>query len=103
MSTYLDPANRAFVDSLKGPHLYEKSSADVRQVLENIQNYKPASNVAQETVNVEVNGKPVKTVIFRPVSAQSMLEMIFHTHGGGWILGRRAAVLFFMAFQRRLV
>lgn len=86
--TYLDPSNRSFVESLKGPPLYEKSFKDARQVLEDIQNFKPASDVKQERVNVDVDGSPVETVIFRPAGSQGVLKMVFYTHGGGWILGR---------------
>mgnify|MGYP005989079841 CR=1 FL=1 len=85
---YLDPANQAFVDSLKGPPLYEKSYEEARQVLENIQSFKAAADVKQEHVDVEVGGGTVKTVIFRPSNASGTLKMIFYTHGGGWILGR---------------
>ncbi|KAM3537761.1 hypothetical protein ARSEF1564_009316 [Beauveria bassiana] len=84
---YLDPANQAFVDSLKGPPLYEKSYKDARQVLEDIQNFKAATDVTQETVSIDVEGASVETVIFRPANANGVLKMIFYTHGGGWILG----------------
>ncbi|RMZ89784.1 hypothetical protein DV736_g2993, partial [Chaetothyriales sp. CBS 134916] len=87
MSAYLDPQSSAFVETLKGPPLYEKPYKEARQVLEDVQNFKPAPDVKQETVDVEVNGEPVKTVIFRPAKAEGVLKTIFYTHGGGWILG----------------
>lgn len=88
MPAYLDPANSSFVASLKGPPLYEKSYKDARQVLEDIQNFKPAADVSEERIDVEVDGKPVQAVIFRPAKASGTLNLIFYTHGGGWILGR---------------
>ncbi|KAM3485436.1 hypothetical protein MY3957_009954 [Beauveria namnaoensis] len=51
---YLDPANQAFVNSLKGTPLYEKSYKDARQVLEDLQNFKAAADVTQEKVNIDV-------------------------------------------------
>lgn len=46
---YLDPANQKFVESLAGGQpLYEKSFVDARQVLEDIQGFKPAPDVSQE-------------------------------------------------------
>ncbi|XWW99221.1 hypothetical protein V2A60_007230 [Cordyceps javanica] len=90
--TYLDPANQKFVDSLAGGQpLYEKSYVDARKVLEDIQNYKPAADVSQERIPIDVNGAPVETVIFRPAKAAGVLKMIFYTHGGGWILGSPSA------------
>ena len=89
MDTYLDPINRKFADAAAdGPPLYTKSYTEAREILENIQSYKPAEDVESEDVKVEVKGENVTTVIFRPKNAQGTLNMIFYTHGGGWILGR---------------
>ncbi|KAH7018390.1 alpha/beta hydrolase fold-domain-containing protein [Microdochium trichocladiopsis] len=87
MSVYLDPQSQAFVDSLQGPPLYEKSFVDARQILEDIQSFKTSSDVEQEQLDIQVNGEAVKTVIFRPAGATGVLKLIFYTHGGGWILG----------------
>ncbi|KAF4993341.1 hypothetical protein FDECE_13456 [Fusarium decemcellulare] len=88
MSTYLDPESSAFADAAsKGQPLYEKSYKEAREVLEGIQNYKPASDVKQEEIKVPVNGTDVVAVVFRPANAQGTLPLIFYTHGGGWILG----------------
>jgi len=89
METYLDPINRKFADAAaEGPPLYTKSYTEAREILENIQSYKPAEDIESEEVKVEVKGENVTTVIFRPKNAQGTLNMIFYTHGGGWILGR---------------
>ena len=89
-TTYLDPLNQAFADAAaKGPPLYTKSYQEARDVLEGIQDYKPASDVKQETVKIPVQGEDVTTVIFRPANAEGVLPLVFYTHGGGWILGRR--------------
>jgi acetyl esterase len=89
MDTYLDPINRKFADAVaEGPPLYTKSYTEAREILENIQSYKPAEDIQSEEVKVEVKGENVTTVIFRPKNAQGTLNMIFYTHGGGWILGR---------------
>ena len=91
MAVYLDPQNSAFADAVsKQPPLYEKSPVEAREVLENIQNFKPTPDVKQETVKVSVKKEEVTTIIFRPANAQGMLHMILYTHGGGWILGRQA-------------
>ncbi|KAF4971468.1 hypothetical protein FSARC_1696 [Fusarium sarcochroum] len=92
MAAYLDPQNRAFVDSLEGGEpLYTKTYKEARDILESIQNYKSASDIKTEEVQVSVKGENVTTVIFRPAKAQGTLSMIFYTHGGGWILGSPTA------------
>jgi acetyl esterase/lipase len=89
MDTYLDPINRKFADAAaEGPPLYTKTYQEARDILEGIQSYKTASDIKTEEIKVPVNGEDVTTVIFRPTSAQGTLNMIFYTHGGGWILGR---------------
>ncbi|KAF4442824.1 hypothetical protein F53441_11652 [Fusarium austroafricanum] len=88
MDTYLDPVNRKFADAAaQGPPLYTNSYKEARHILEGIQNYKPASDIKTEEIKVPVEGEDVTTVIFRPANAQGTLNMIFYTHGGGWILG----------------
>ncbi|KAJ4128168.1 hypothetical protein NW768_008454 [Fusarium equiseti] len=88
MDTYLDPINRKFADAAaEGPPLYTKSYTEAREILENIQSYKPADDIKSEEVKVEVKGENLTTVIFRPKNVRGTLNMIFYTHGGGWILG----------------
>ncbi|CVL13341.1 related to lipase (lipP) [Fusarium proliferatum] len=88
MDTYLDPINRKFADAAaEGPPLYTKTYQEARDILEGIQSYKTASDIKTEEVKVPLNGEDVTTVIFRPADAQGTLNMIFYTHGGGWILG----------------
>ncbi|KAM5352771.1 hypothetical protein ACJ41O_005493 [Fusarium nematophilum] len=88
MAAYLDPDSRAFADAAaKGQPLYEKSYQEARDILEGIQNYKPAADIQLQEVKIPVNGEDVTTVIFRPAKAQGTLPLIFYTHGGGWILG----------------
>ncbi|KAF4951594.1 hypothetical protein FGADI_7369 [Fusarium gaditjirri] len=92
MDTYLDPINRKFADAAaQGPPLYTKTYQEARDILEGIQSYKTASDIKTEEVKVAVNGEDVTTVIFRPANAQGTLNMIFYTHGGGWILGSPTA------------
>ena len=87
--TYLDPLNRSFADAAsKGQPLYEKTYQEARDVLEDIQSYKPSSDVNLEEIKVPVKDGDVTTVIFRPADAKGVLPSIFYTHGGGWILGR---------------
>lgn len=89
MGTYLDPQNSAFAEAADGgPPLSANSFPAARDVLEGIQNFKPSADVRQEKIDVQVDGKPVTTVIFRPAKAEGVLGTIFYTHGGGWILGR---------------
>ncbi|KAF5678681.1 lipase [Fusarium heterosporum] len=86
--TYLDPINRKFADAVaEGPPLYTKTFQEARDILEGIQNYKIADDIKTEEVKVSVDGENVTAVIFRPADAKSTLNMIFYTHGGGWILG----------------
>jgi acetyl esterase/lipase len=93
MATYLDPINRKFADAAaEGPPLYTKTYEEAREVLESIQNYKIASDIKSEKVRVPVKGEDITTVIFRPANAQGTLNLIFYTHGGGWILGRSVNV-----------
>ncbi|GKU08421.1 lipase [Fusarium langsethiae] len=88
MAIYLDPLNRKFADAAAaGPPLYTKTYEEAREVLESIQNYKIASDIKIEHIQVSVKGENVETVIFRPTNAHGSLNMIFYTHGGGWILG----------------
>ncbi|KAM0298234.1 hypothetical protein HYE67_001273 [Fusarium culmorum] len=88
MAAYLDPINRKFADAAaSGPPLYTKTYEEAREVLESIQSYKLASDIKSEEVQVPVKGENVTAVIFRPANAQGTLNMIFYTHGGGWILG----------------
>jgi acetyl esterase/lipase len=89
VDTYLDPINRKFADAAaEGPPLYTKTFQEARDILEGIQNYKTASDIKTEEIKVSVKGEDVTTVVFRPAGAQGTLNMIFYTHGGGWILGR---------------
>ena len=89
LGIYLDPLNRRFADAAgKQQPLYEKTYQEARDVLEGIQNFKPAEDIKIEEVKIRVQGEDVTTVIFRPVNASGVLPMIFYTHGGGWILGR---------------
>jgi acetyl esterase/lipase len=89
MAASLDLVNQAFVSELsKGPPLYEKTPAEARQILEDVQKHTPAPDITQEELDVPYESYNVKTIIFRPKNASGNLPTIFYTHGGGWILGR---------------
>jgi acetyl esterase len=87
----LDPAARAFVDSLPG-QLPDMSPAEARQVLEKIQMRKePAAvNVQEATLSTQYGPVPVHVV--KPLNSPEgkLLPGVIYAHGGGWILGSYA-------------
>ncbi|KAJ5775200.1 uncharacterized protein N7511_000211 [Penicillium nucicola] len=88
MAASLDIVNQTFANELsKGPPLYEKTPVEARQILESVQQHTPAPDITQEELDVPYESYNVKTIIFRPKSANGHLSTIFYTHGGGWILG----------------
>lgn len=80
----------AFLDVLAksgGQPLETLTPAAARQVLVGAQaNAKlPPADVSERTI--QVDGKPVKLNIVRPVGAKGVLPVFVFIHGGGWILG----------------
>lgn len=81
---------QAFLDVLAksgGQPLETLSPADARQVLVGAQAGAklPPADVSEKTI--QVDGKPVKLDIVRPVGAKGPLPVFVFVHGGGWILG----------------
>ncbi|OQD88421.1 hypothetical protein PENANT_c004G00853 [Penicillium antarcticum] len=88
MAASLDLVNQSFVNELsKGPPLYEKTPAEARQILEDVQQHTPAPDIIQEELVIPYESYNVKTIIFKPKDTSGDLSTIFYTHGGGWILG----------------
>ncbi len=87
----LEPRTQAFIDSLAaagGPPLYALSPDDARAVLVKVQEVpveKPAAMIEDTTFPVGPTGS-VRIRIVRP-EAKGVLPVLFHIHGGGWILG----------------
>jgi acetyl esterase len=88
----LEPRTQAFVDSLTaagGPPLYTLSPEAARAVLADAQAApveKAAANIEDTTFPVGPTGS-VNIRIVRPPQAKGPLPVVFHIHGGGWILG----------------
>jgi len=91
--SHLEPRTQAFIDSLAaagGPPLYTLSPDAARAVLVKVQEVpveKPAAMIEDTTFPVGPTGS-VRIRIVRP-EAKGVLPVIFHIHGGGWILGDR--------------
>jgi acetyl esterase len=89
----LEPRTQAFIDSLAaagGPALYTLSPDAARAVLVKVQEVavdKPAAMIEDTTFPVGPTGS-VRIRIVRP-EAKGVFPVVFHMHGGGWILGDR--------------
>jgi acetyl esterase len=93
-SPVLEPRTQAFVDSVNaagGPPLYTLTPDAARAVLAEVQ----AAPVEKLPATIEDTSFPVgptgsvKIRIVRPQGAKGTLPVLFHIHGGGWILGDR--------------
>lgn len=88
----LEPRTQAFIDSLSaagGPPLYTLTPDAARAVLAGAQEVpveKPAATIEDTVFPVGPTGS-VKIRIVRPPNAKDILPVVFHIHGGGWILG----------------
>jgi acetyl esterase len=89
---HLEPRTQAFIDSLNaagGPPLYTLTPDAARDVLAQAQ----AAPVEMAPATIEDTTFPVgptgsvKVRIVRPKQAKGALPVVFHIHGGGWILG----------------
>jgi acetyl esterase len=95
VSPVIDPATKSWLDRLDAetagsPPLYELSPEDAREVLRSIQASVPLELAPAEIEDRSIDGGPTGAIsirIIRPSNAIGALPMIFHTHGGGWILG----------------
>src|SRR6185437_16078711 len=90
----LEPRTQAFIDSLTaagGPPLYAITPEDARAVLVKVQEApvdKAVASIEDTTFAVGPTGS-VRIRIVRPQDSKGMLPVVFHMHGGGWILGDR--------------
>src|SRR5262245_2689458 len=91
----LDPATKSWLDKLGAasagsPPLYELSPEDARGVLRSVQASVPVELAPAEIEDRSIAGGPTGEVsirIIRPSTATGVLPLIFHTHGGGWVMG----------------
>jgi acetyl esterase len=88
----LEPCTQAFIDALSaagGPPVYTLSPDAARATLTQVQ----AAPVEKLPASIEDTKFPVGPTgsvnirIVRPADAQGVLPVVFHIHGGGWILG----------------
>ena len=91
-SPFLEPRTQAFIDSLNaagGPPLYTLTPDAARAVLAEAQ----AAPVEKQPATIEDTTFPVgptgsvRIRMVRPQGAKGTLPVVFHIHGGGWILG----------------
>jgi acetyl esterase len=91
----IEPKTQAWLDELAAagagsPPLYELSPHDAREVLRSVQASVAVDQPPAEIDDRVIPGGPTGEVdirIYRPKDAPSALPIIFHSHGGGWILG----------------
>ena len=95
---YIEPHTQRWLDELAaatadGPPLYEMSPADARQVLRSVQASVPVELFPAEIDDRTIPGGPTGEVnirIVKPANGSGTLPIIFHSHGGGWILGDKS-------------
>ena len=91
----IEPHTQQWLDELAaasagGPPLYELSPKDARQVLRDIQESVPVQLQPADIDDRVIDGGPTGQVsirIVRPAGVAGVLPVVFHSHGGGWILG----------------
>ena len=91
----IEPHTEQWLDKLAaasagGPPLYELSPADARQVLRDVQASVPVQLQPADIDDRVIDGGPTGQVsirIVRPADVAGVLPVVFHSHGGGWILG----------------
>lgn len=86
----VEPNTQAFLEALAkggGAPIESMAPRDARQVLVGAQAGAklPPADVSEKTI--QVDGKPIKLNIVRPVGAKGVLPVFMFIHGGGWILG----------------
>jgi acetyl esterase len=92
---FIEPATQHWLDDLAaasadGPPLYELSPADAREVLRSVQKSAPVELMPAELDDRTIPGGPTGAIdirIVKPANGAGPLPIIFHSHGGGWILG----------------
>src|SRR4051794_19857869 len=92
---FIEPNTQHWLDELAaasadGPPLYDLSPADARAVLRSVQTSAPVDLLSAEIDDRTIPGGPTGDVnirIVKPANGTARLPIIFHSHGGGWILG----------------
>ena len=93
----IEPNTQRWLDELAAgaadsPPLYELSPQDAREVLRSVQASVPVDMPPADIDDRVIPGGPTGEVnvrIVKPVGATAALPVLFHSHGGGWILGDR--------------
>ncbi len=91
----IEPHTRQWLDELAAasagsPPLWELSPEDARQLLRYVQASVPVRLQPADIDDRVIPGGPTGQVsirIIRPGGAAGVLPVIFHFHGGGWIVG----------------
>ena len=89
----IEPHTKQWLDQLAaagGPPIYELTPKDARQVLLDVQASVPVWLPPADIDDRVIQGGPTGQVsirIVRPVGVPGVLPIVFHSHGGGWILG----------------
>ena len=89
----IEPHTQQWLDKLAaagGPPLYELSPQDARQVLRDVQDSVSVQLQPADIDDRVIQGGPTGQVsirIVRPADVTGVLPIVFHSHGGGWILG----------------
>jgi acetyl esterase len=82
--------NELAAASAGGPPLYELSPKDAREVLRTVQASAPVELQPADIQDRVIPGGPTGEVsirVVKPANATGVLPVVFHSHGGGWILG----------------
>ena len=95
LTPVIEPHTQRWLDELAAasagsPPLWELSPEDARQFLRYVQVSVPVRLQPADIDDRVIPGGPTGQVsirIIRPAGAAGMLPVIFHFHGGGWILG----------------
>ena len=96
-ASVVEPRTQQWLDQLAaasagGPPLYELSPKAARQVLLDIQAGVVVDMPPADVKDLTIPGGPTGEVTVRvvtPAEATGPLPVVFHSHGGGWILGNR--------------
>jgi acetyl esterase len=91
----IEPQTQKWLDALAAasegsPPLYELSPEDAREVLRSVQTSVPVEQPDADIEDKMIPGGPTGEVeirIVKPQQATKPLPIVFHSHGGGWILG----------------
>jgi acetyl esterase len=92
---FIEPKTQEWLDALDkasagSPPLYELSPGDAREVLRSVQTSVAVDMAAADIEDRVIQGGPTGRVeirIVKPQNAAGALPIVFHSHGGGWILG----------------